>query len=181
MSEDRLREVRFRHAILESLLLLGSDRGMNKLPSQWEFITSEIVGAVYEYLTDTEFKAEYRDHKGPYNEHWVGIVNKHLLVLEGQQRFSQSLADTFNYWLRLDWHTDHGESWWEGQIRHWFLFGFRQGFDSTFALTIPEGKQFEEEFQKLDEDTKRHLENIAVIMKKYVAKDTEYIKKHYCW
>ena len=179
MNDDKLKEVGFRHSILEGLMYSASDRGQNKLPSKWEFITSEIVGAVYEYLTGDEFKQEYREHRGPYDDHWVDIVNKHLLALDGQRRFSQSLAGALLYWLHLDWKYDRGESWWEGQIRHWFLFGFRQGFDSTFALTVPEAKQFEEGLQKLDSDTRRHLENIAEIMKKYVQRDIEYIERHY--
>ena len=181
MSEEYLKEVRFRHAILESLLYLMSDKGHNKLPSKWEFITSEIVGGVYEYLAGEEFKDEYSKYRGPYDDHWVNIVNRHLHVLNEQNRFNKSLADTLKYWLELDWKRDRGESWWEGRIRYWFLFGFRQGWNSTFALTVPEAKDFEEELDKLDPDTRRHLENIAEIAKKYVRRDIDHIEKHFLW
>ena len=178
---DIFKDTRFKHGILEGLLYLSSEGGAKPLPSEWEHITSEIVGAVYEYITGEEFKDVYSKYRGPYGEGWVDIVNKHLEILDSQNKFNPALADAFRYLLRLSWKRDYGESWWEGQIRFWFLFGFRQGMHSTFALTVPEAIIFKKELGEHDPDTRRHLENIAEIMKKYIQKDLEYIRERYRW
>ena len=178
---DERRRADLELTVLEGLLYLASNKGESQLPSMWEFITSEIIGAVYEHLTGEEFEEEYRKFRGPGDDHWFDVVNRHLKVLDSQNRFSKSLADALKYWLKLEWDYDHGESSWEGNIRHWFLFGFRQGCNSTFALTVPEAKQFEAELQKLDPDTRKHLESIAEIMKKYMKRDLDHIKEHFQW
>ena len=61
---DERRRADLELTVLEGLLYLASNKGESQLPSMWEFITSEIIGAVYEHLTGEEFEEEYRKFRG---------------------------------------------------------------------------------------------------------------------
>jgi|SRR3989338_1781152 len=175
---NTMAETEFRYAVFEGLLYLASDRGVNPLPSMWEFITSEIIGGTYEYVTDTEFKYPWRNFR---NSDWVNVVNKHIEILDGQNKFNPALAESIKHWTLAGWSRDHGECWWDNQIRFWFLFGGHIHMQSTFALTVPQAREIEADLASLDPDTRRHMENIAEIMKKYLKEDIEHIRAHYHW
>ncbi|HEY4474595.1 MAG TPA: hypothetical protein VJC06_01585 [Candidatus Paceibacterota bacterium] len=176
---DKMREVGFRTTVLEGLLYLASDRGANPIPSKEDFLISELVSGVCEYITGEEIGDL---HPVTLDRHsWTHMVNKYLEALDHQNKFNLSLADAIKHWAQITWQHDHGESWWESQIRYWLMFGSHNKMQFTLEFTIPKSREIEDGLKKIDSDTLRHIENIAEIMKKYINQNREYIKQHYRW
>lgn len=172
-------EARFRQVVLEGLLYLASGRGANPMSSQEEFLISELVSGVYEYITGEELT---NIHPVVLDRHsWTRMCNKRLEVLEHQNKFNSVLADAIKSWAHISWCHDHGESWWESGIRYWLMYGSHNRMQPTFEFTVPKSREIEEGLKKIDPDTLRHVENIAEIMKKYIRKDSKYIQDHYRW
>lgn len=171
----------FRHNVFAGLLYLASDKGTNHLPSIYEFVTSELVGAVYEDDTGQEFLDIYSKVAGFDSDGWYHRINQYLDTLNDQNKFNPALAEAIRSQTYFTWHSDHGEKWWDNPIRFWFMFGGHNRMQSTFALTVPEAREAERGLGALDLDTRRHIENIAEIMKKYVRADVEFIKQHYSY
>lgn len=171
----------FRHNVFLGLIYLASDKGTNHLPSIYEFITSELVGAVYEYDTGSEFLDIYSKIMGFESDSWCNRINKYLGTLKDQNKFNPALAEAIKDHTYFTWHSDHGEKWWDNPIRFWFMFGNHNRMQSTFALTVPEAREAERGLETIDPDTRRHMENIAEIMKKYIQADVEFIRQHYQW
>lgn len=182
---ERIEEIKFRSTVLEGLMYLATDRGAGHLPSMWKFITSEIVGGAYEYILGREFQDTWvRFRGGMADDFWVDILNRRLNVLTGkkvQNRINLALAKAIRDWTHLNWNHDYGESWWDNQIRFWFMFGGHNHMQSTFALTVPRARKAEKELQNLDPGTLCQMEGIAEKMKKYIQSDLEYIRQHYHW
>ncbi len=175
--------VEYNHAVFEGLLYFASEKGSNNLPSQWEFLTSEIVGGTYEYILGREFNDTWQRFKGPLmSDLWVYRLNKSLNVVDGRRvnQLNCDLAKAIRYWTELDWKMDHGESWWDNSIRYYFLFGGIH-MNSTYALTVPQVKLIEENLANLDQDTLNHTQGIGQLMKKYLEADLQYIREHYYW
>ena len=171
---------RFETVVLEGLLYLASDRGANSLPSIEDYLISEIVAGACEYVTG-EFQEGHSECEGFRRDPWISRINRNLENLCSQTKFNPALADAIKSWAYVRWCHDHGESWWESQIRYWLMFGNNNRMQSTFAFTVPQARKIEESLKTLDSDTLRHMENIAEIMKRYIRQDLEYIREHYGW
>jgi len=180
MTKETQQRSRFETVVLEGLLYLASDRGANSLPSLEEYLVSEITAGTCEYITEKEVKEL---HPVCLDRHsWTRRVNKNLDALDGQTKFNPALANAIKYWTYIKWYHDHGESWWESQIRYWLMYGENNRMQSTFALTVvPQARRIEEQLKSVDTDTLRHMGNIAEIMKRYIRQDLEYIAQHYRW
>lgn len=172
---------KFEHIVLEGLLFLASEKGSTPLPSLEAYLASSIVAGTYEYVTGQEFQEGHTECLGFNRDPWICRINKGLEVLDGQNKFNPALAEAINSWARIRWMHDHGESWWESEIRYWLMFGGHNRMQSTFALAVPQAREIEKDLEALDPDTLRHMTNIAEIMKKYIQRDLEYIDKHYRW
>ena len=179
-AQETRRKSLFETAVLEGLLYLATDRGAGPLPSLEKYLISEITAATCEYVTG-EFQEGHSECEGFRRDPWIRMVNRNLDNLGSQTKFNLALAAAIKYWTNVRWCHDHGESWWESQVRYWLMFGGHNRMQSTFALTVPQANRIEEELKTLDADTLRHMEGIAELMKKYVQRDLEYIREHYGW
>ena len=168
----------FRRTVLEGLFYLASDKGSAPIPSQEDFLISELICGTYEYVTGEEVKDM---HPVTLDRHlWTRRANKYLEVLE-HQNFNSLLADAIKHWAHITWQHNHGESWWESPIRYWLMFGSHNRMQSTLEFTVPRSREIEKTLKLIDPDTLRHMENIADMMKKYIRQHTEYIQQHYWW
>lgn len=174
---------RFRITVLEGLMFLATERGMGRLPSMWEFITSEIVGGTYEFILDKEFEDTWVRFRGMCDDWWEKALNKRLNVVDGKKvknKIDSALAEAIRHWTHLYWVHDR-DTWFENALRHWFLFGDFNHMCSTFALTVPDARKIELDLKELDSNILRQMEGIAEKMRKYIRRDLDYIKRNYRW
>lgn len=168
--------------VLRLLLYFSSDKGKKLLPSMWQVITSEIVGATHEYLSGEEFLHTYFKYGQCPLTDWELIVNKTLekLFENRSEKIHTHLAETLKYLLLFQFKTDHGESWHDNPIRYCFLFGGYNLGSSTMELSVIDVSYTEKKVLPfIDQDTVEHCQKIAEIMKKYIGKDLEYIRNRY--
>lgn len=168
--------------ILYLLLYLASDEGRKPLPERWQFLTSEVVGGLFEYLTGQEFRPTYSYFLLPHGmEDWGSYANREVeKVLDRHgDKISRELALVLKSMLHFEWSHDHGESWGDNPIRFMMLFGRGPVMSSTFYLTVPDAEEVRNTIiPALSERVLGECRQIAELMKKYVQKDLEFMDEH---
>lgn len=169
--------------ILYLLLYFATDEGRKPLPERWQFLTSEVTGGLFEYLTREEFKDTYSDFLMPHGmEDWGDYVNKALkhLPVNYAGKISLKLILTLKHMLWFNWHYDHGESWDDNQVRFIMLFGRGPIMSRTFYLTVPDAEEVRGVIiPALSERVLNECHQIAEFMKKYIKKDLEFMDEHH--
>lgn len=169
--------------ILYLLLYFATQEGRKPLPERWQFLTSEVVGGLYEYLTGQEFKNTYPRFLMPYGmENWGDYVNKALknLPINDSGKISRKLVLMLKHMLWFDWHYDHGESWNDNNVRFIMLFGRGPMMSPTFSLTVYHAEEIRNEIiPTLPLKMLEECRQIAELMKKYIKQDLEFIQKHH--
>ena len=164
------------HDVLYLLLYLASDEGRKELPERWQFLTSEVVGGLVEYLTGQELRATYAHSHGM--EDWGSYVNRAVksAIAEHGDKISLELASVLKSMLHFDWNHDHGESWSDNQVRFIMLFGRGPRMSRTFALTVPEAADVKDRIiPLLGPAIMEPCCQIAELMKKYIKQDLEFV------
>lgn len=171
------------HQILYLLLYLATDEGRKPLPERWQFLTSEVVGGLVEYLTGQELKDTYPHFFMPHGmEDWGDYINKSLkhLPVNYAGKISLKLILILKHMLQFSWHHDHGESWNDNQVRFIMLFGRGPIMSRTFHLTIPDAEEVKEKIiPALPSKMLEECRQIAGFMKKYIKQDIEFMDKHH--
>ncbi len=169
--------------VLYLLLYLASDEGRKPLPERWQFLTSEVAGGLFEYLTGQEFKPTYSYFLMPHGmENWGDYVNKTLkhLPVNYAGKISLKLILTLKRMLLFDWHHDHGESWDDNKIRFIMLFGRGPIMSRTFHLTVCDAEEVKNKvIPVLSRKMLEECCQIAELMKKYIKQDLEFMYKHH--
>lgn len=169
--------------ILYLLLYFASDEGRKPLPERWQFLTSEVTGGLFEYLTGEEFKNTYPYFLMPHGmEDWGDYVNKALkhLPVNYAGKISLKLVLTLKHMLQFKWHHDHGESWDDNHVRFIMLFGRGPIMSRTFNLTVCDAVEVKDEIiPALPKRVLNECRQIAELMKKYIKQDLEFMQKHH--
>lgn len=172
-----------KHSILYLLLYLATDEGRKPLPERWQFLTSEVAGGLFEYLTGQEFRPTYSYFLMPHGmEDWGSYVNREVerAFTEHEDKISHELASALKSMLHFEWSHDHGESWSDNPIRFMMLFGRGPIMSRTFHLTVPNAEEVKNTIiPALSERVLSECRQIAELMKKYVQKDLEFMVEHH--
>lgn len=188
-----LAESKFRFAVLEGFIYFLSEEGNNRLPNFFEFITSEFLAGAYQYSLGKPFNPTWARYRRGMSDAWPEKVNRKLKVLlrmnrggwRVKNRLPPELLDALEYWIKTGWSHDRGESWWDNQIRHWFMFNENiNKMNSTFSLTVRDVKDAAMDLASLaacDPSVPAHLEGIARAALPYLEADLAHISEYYRW
>jgi len=174
-------EDKFRYNVLRAILYFASDGGKKRLPTIDDFLTSEIVSATIEYLTEEEYSNGYRKEQGFQRGQWYRMTNNAMKEAFEKfgNKFNPALGEAIRTATEFHFQSDHGETWHENLFR-WFPK--RPSMVSTYSLSVESSDYIKEKvIPSLDPDTVGHCKKIAKIMRKYLDQDLEFIKEHYHW
>ncbi len=168
--------------ILYLLLYFASNMGRNELPERWQFLTSEILGGLSEFVLGEEFKytyAYYQSHPG--TQEWGSWANKTLeKVLDSQnKKINPAFKPLFRKLLLFESKSDHGESWWDNELRYCMMFGRKPIISSTWALTVPDAEDVKTRIIPLfSAEILGQFKEIARFMEKYIKQDLEFLNRY---
>jgi len=186
-----LKKADFQGRILKVLVYFASDMGRIKLPTIEQFVLSEVVAATIEYLTGDEYLFTYRRTQDGKElpgvaDGWEWRTNEAMVQALEQfgSKLNPSLREAIKELTHLEFYSD-------GIMTKGYLNMIYTTFKhaichswliSTFSLSV----EFIEEVRRsvipsLNPETLRHCQTIAEIMKGYVERDVDLIKRRYHW
>ncbi len=190
--EDRksLKELKekseIRRIVLETLLYYATEKGEKVLPTMGEFVLSEVSSAVIEYLTEKECNFAYRRYGNDNLWEWLSGNNKLIerVVRDFGGKLNADLQKTLMSLIRVSFDHDGAG---DRVYFCWLTALYKRcicdcRIKSTFSLSVEFIRKVENKtIPLLDEETIKHCQAIAKIMKKYINRDIEFIKKTYYW
>lgn len=181
----------FQRHVLEVLVYFASEKGQKRLPTIEQFVLSEVVAATIEYLTGQEYLFTYhRSENGTEYireaDDWEWKTNK--AMAETLERFGDKLNPALRKALKelteIKFSSD--AMGWKGtnsSLYTWYKHSICfSGMVSTFSLSVEFINEVEREvIPELGAKTIRHCQAIAELMKKYLERDFDLIKRKYHW
>ena len=162
-------EAEFRFRILNVLLFYASEEGRQSLPNDEQNILLSLAGATVEYLSgDTTQVPQASRIFG--DDTWTSRVNKVVgqVLDQNKKELSLELTSALKNILHIEWKSDHGEKWWETDIRWWLMFR-QTGMASTFSLTHPEVLQIQNVIKpNITPTDLEHCKQIGLLMRKHI-------------
>ncbi len=166
-------DAKYRQEVFDLILFIASEEGMKPIPSGETEVLLEMATAVSEYLV-----GDTKGMPGPYDlilgldDRWTGWVDQKIeeVLRQNSKHLNPALVEAINDLLKIEWHHDHGDSWWESGVKGQLMFR-QKGFRGTFCLTVLDAQAARENLEKLDADTVEHCKQIGILMRKYIARD----------
>lgn len=180
------------------ILWYASDEGTTKIPTQHEWLTSELVSTVFEELTggriwySWQHNEDGEEQSHPWNE-WPIWFNEEMVRCE---RYHRNKFDGFDTESRMRkllkrfvyqlFQYDRSDKWYTSEL---VLFHENhKPFPSGRSQFKPHREMYEkaksELFKQLPlryEEVCEWCRKIGTLMRPYIERDIVYIKKHYSW
>lgn len=181
----------FQRGVLELILYSSITEKDCELPTIKEFILSELVSATSEYITGEEIDGlayrrdnglDYPDFERILFERWQKIIK------ESGSKINLVILETITELAKPSWHSDQtGDGEYETDLYNNYQGMWGSGIcnvimSSIFSLPLKTIKHIENEVvPNLPENIIKDCKEIGVIMRKYINKDLEYIRRQYHW
>lgn len=170
--------------VFNTLLLVASQEGANRLPSIEEALVVEIVAGTVAHLAGSNEASKVPSFEQiswrTGMQRTVNHIFKEALITSGS-RLNPDLAAALRWLTHFEFHTDHGEKWYETPLGEKLEFLDRHPTRSTFALSVPFVAEAKEAYNQLPAAIKEHCQAIGIAMRPYIIRDIEHIKAQYRW
>jgi hypothetical protein len=168
--------------VFNALLYLETGNGKRRLPNIPEYIVSELVAALYEYILGEEYKENMRNYQFRGFGAWQHRVAADMEIIFSKDTrlnplLKLALFDLTEYRFT---YTPYDKGFNNTINRHWISMP-RIAFESTAFLVQEQLRKGKKAIKELNPAIVNQIQEIAELMYKYAKRDIKEIKKYYYW